>query len=471
MKTCRSVILSLLLILCLSVGFAGPACSAAAEEKRTWVSKEELAEHALKDFHGWNIWLNTSYGSGTWNGELAIHAEIMLYRIQSSQIEFKKLYVLVNPLKPGEEIPWQVSDWAPVPIKPGMEETLSHFTTEELYNYGSGVNFSSQALPLLAPELTEEDESLYQLKLYADTLIANIKSSSGLWRLKIAEWDGTGYSRITATPPQPDQFVFNRVHSVNSDIEFSYSDHMEGLMSRSDEGAWHLTVINNGGEILSLHQDNVEDITLGYDGQSNDVFHYGSLPFSTDLNQLNLSQIPIYLSEILPLLDPSLCVCTAKDNTPIYSEPGGPLLSVCYARVPGTLISQEENWVHFRIGSEQEGLTVWSRTEDMAFGTETENVICSFPSYETFGADEPEIHSAVTFDGRIIRMDSYDHMPWLIGKTENGDWLVLLNGSEEGTVCTAAEETFQNIGPTWHQWDDEEEEDWDDEDWENEGVG
>lgn len=229
--------------------------------------------------------------------------------------------------------------------------------SHSLYDYGSRVNFSSQVLPMLAPELTEEDESLFQLMLYSDTLIASTKSSFGIWRLKIAEWDGTGYSRVAITPPQSEQLVFNRVHSGSTSVEFFYSNYMEGCISRSDDGAWHLTAMN-GEELILFNQDSVEDVSMGYDFQNNDVFHYGYLPFSTDLDRLDLPSIPPTLSQILPLLDRSLCVCTARDNTSVYAEPDGPLLAACYARVPGTLIKQEGEWVQFGIGSVQEGWTV-----------------------------------------------------------------------------------------------------------------
>lgn len=282
-------------------------------------------------------------------------------------------------------------------------------------------------------------------------LIAVTETASGTYRLKIAEWDGTQYTHTTASPPQA-LLQFNQIHSWNEDIEIYYADEMEGYITRSDDGIWRLLGINNGSEIIWLGEDSIKETAALISDQNNDAILYGRPTFATTLSVLDLSSIPSCMQEMAAALDTSLCVCTAQDDVPIYAAPEGEELARCYARVPGTLLSRDEEWVQFRIGSVQSGLTVWAKAADLAFGADTDKTLCSFPSYEPFYSDEEEIHKvAAVADGRVLRLDSSEHAPWLIGKTADGSWLILLNFAEEGVVCTAAADTLRGIGPTQHE--------------------
>ncbi len=157
MKTLRKSITAMLTLICLAVCGASFAESAS----QRYVSKKYLAADAIEAFPGWTLWQNSTYGSGLWNDELAIHGEIVLYRISSDRIEFCRLETLLNPLREGNPIPWEITRWAPVSIVPGKADVVAALSAAELFCYGSGTSFSVLALPLLAPVLTDDGETLY----------------------------------------------------------------------------------------------------------------------------------------------------------------------------------------------------------------------------------------------------------------------------------------------------------------------
>ena len=156
-------------------------------------------------------------------------------------------------------------------------------------------------------------------------------------------------------------------------------------------------------------------------------------------------------------MDYSQAVCTTHDETPIYAKPDGEILALCYTRVPGILLSQTDAWFEMQLGSKEHGLTVWAKKEDFAFGRQTDAVPCTFPSFDV--TDGPAV--ATKLDGNVVQFDRYEDAPWLIGKTPEGKWLIMLNGegAKKGMICTADEQTFENVRPTEHdEWYNEE--DW-----------
>lgn len=180
--------------------------------------------------------------------------------------------------------------------------------------------------------------------------------------------------------------------------------------------------------------------------------------FETELERLDLTHMPIELRDMVADLDTTRTVCTAHEDTPIYAQPEGEQIALCYARVPGTILAQENGWTKIQLGHAKQGMTAWARDEDLAFGAETEGIRCTFPSFDSFYRDEDEPKFAEKMDGRSIQLDCSEHTPWLIGKRADGRWLVMLNGEgEEGNaVCVAEECVFDHVRPTERdEWEDE----------------
>ena len=233
-----------------------------------------------------------------------------------------------------------------------------------------------------------------------------------------------------------------------------------------------MSTVNTGWEVIGIERDRIIDCTyFGNWCQHNDSIHYGRPTFETDIQNLRLTEIPSDLQGMLDTLDRSRTACTAHDDTPLYTEPDGEVIATCFTRVAGVIVSRTDAWIEMQIGHEAWGLRAWARAEDLAFSEETEAVRCTFPSYDEFDMDEDEPVEGKTPDGSVIRLDSYRHNPWLIGRTTDGGWLVLLNGEddENGMVCTVSGQAFRNVRPTDREaWD--EEETWDEDTWDEDDT-
>lgn len=375
----------------------------------------------------------------------------------------KAMTVLTNPLREGDEIPWETEDYVFVEIVPGAAEQLKQMALDgKAFDYGAGPGFAGEALPLLMPSLTEENETLVQLMACTEDLIATTETADGRYQLKIVEWDGTEYTRTVASLPQDDFSFFNEIHSWNSDIEISYDNEeyiMEGYIHRAENGVWQIAAVNNGSEILCIHEHQIFDSAWGGGCQCNDSVYYGTPMFNTELTTFDLSALPVDMAEMLEQLDTSKSVCTAHDDTALYTEPDGEIFALCYTRVPGLIVSETDGWVEMQLGSSRGRVNVWVRAEDLAYGIEMEDIICTFPSYDEFLGEEDALYALKALDGSIIMTDGYVGDIWLVGKLPDGRWLVLLYGEGDSIVCTASEDAFTQIRPTEHwcekYWDDE----------------
>ena len=91
----------------------------------------------------------------------------------------------------------------------------------------------------------------------------------------------------------------------------------------------------------------------------------------------------------------------------------------------------------------EHGLTACFRLDDLVFGKEIENVVCSFPSYA--GIENENEYLARALPALKVPLDEYDNDIWLIGQAPDGRWLVEIN---EQQVLFAPQDAFTGIGPT-----------------------
>lgn len=178
-----------------------------------------------RNYPDWSVRVSTRYGSGRYEGEIAQYAEVSLYRITDEAIELLELTALVNPIREGDDVPWSVHALIPVEIVPGAADTLRAMTAEEIFDYGVGAAFTDAARNLLVPSLRAADETVTQLMSCSRFLFCITENSAEKYILRIAQWDGVGYTNVTATLPQP-HLSFNTSHS--------YNDLMELWVNRDD---------------------------------------------------------------------------------------------------------------------------------------------------------------------------------------------------------------------------------------------
>lgn len=408
-----------------------------------------------RNYPDWSVRVSTRYGSGRYEGEMAQYTEVSLYRITDEAIELLELTALVNPIREGDDVPWSVHALIPVEIVPGAADTLRAMTAKEIFDYGVGAAFTEAARNLLVPSLRAADETVTQLMSCSRFLFCIAENSAGKDILRIAQWDSSGYTNVTATLPQP-QLSFNTSHS--------YNDHMELWVSADDwvyprydaEVGWHINHFFINDSNLVVFQNRIIEGEIEEWYQDNNSEHYGRLTLPHSLTEVDFATFPQTLDEVLSHMDYTGVACTAHDDTPLYAAPDGGVLAYCYTRVPMVVISESGDWREVQLGGDADGLRCWVRAADLAFGADTENVVCTFPTHE----EVDRAQEAVSFSGKALPL-AKGCAWWMIGTMADGDYLMMFADNEEIFVGTAPASAFSGIGQT------EDDDDWDDEGWDD----
>lgn len=408
-----------------------------------------------RNYPDWSVRVSTRYGSGRYEGEMAQYTEVSLYRITDEAIELLELTALVNPIREGDDVPWSVHALIPVEIVPGAADTLRAMTAKEIFDYGVGAAFTEAARNLLVPSLRTADETVTQLMSCSRFLFCITENSAGQSILRLAQWDGSGYTNVTATLPQP-LLSFNTSHS--------YNDHMELWVNADDwvypcydaEVGWHINHFFINDTNLVVFQNRIIEGEIEEWYQDNNSEHYGRLTLPHSLTEVDFATFPQTLDEVLSHMDYTGVACTAHDDTPLYAAPDGGVLAYCYTRVPMVVISESGDWREVQLGGDADGLRCWVRAADLAFGADTENVVCTFPTHE----EVDRAQEAVSFSGKALPL-AKGCAWWMIGTMADGDYLMMFADNEEIFVGTALPSAFSGIGQT------EDDDDWDDEGWDD----
>jgi len=206
-------------------------------------SMEALVAEALAANPGWTLWRQSSYGSGKWQGETANHAEVWVMRIDEDALHVRYLSVVTNPLSEGDPIPWEVTDYAPVPLAAEASARLAAMPPMEIFTYGTYAALSEAALPGCAMAFLGEGEQLTTLvAMKNETLVGIANDDQANSRLFVGIWDGTVYHTMT-TPKQGQYIYLNKIHSTWDHLEV-YSQVASLSISVEDDGAWRLKRIS-----------------------------------------------------------------------------------------------------------------------------------------------------------------------------------------------------------------------------------
>lgn len=408
-----------------------------------------------RNYPDWSVRISTRYGSGRYEGEMAQYAEVSLYRITDEAIELLELTALVNPIREGDDVPWSVHALIPVEIVPGASDTLRAMTAKEIFDYGVGAAFTDAARNLLVPSLRAADETVTQLMSCSRFLFCITENSAEKYILRIAQWDGVGYTNVTATLPQP-HLSFNTSHSYNDLMEL-WVNRDDWVYPRYDaEVGWHINHFFINDSNLVVFQNRIIEGEIEEWYQDNNSEHYGRFILPHSLTEVDFATFPQTLDEVLSHMDYTGVACTAHDGTPLYATPDGDVLAYCYTRVPMVVISESGDWCEVQLGSDVDGLRCWVRAADLAFGADTENVVCTFPTHE----EVDRAQEAVSFSGKALPL-AKGCAWWMIGTMADGDYLMMFADNEEIFVGTAPASAFSGIGQT------EDDGDWDDEGWDD----
>lgn len=408
-----------------------------------------------RNYPDWSVRVSTRYGSGRYEGEMAQYAEVSLYRITDEAIELLELTALVNPIREGDDVPWSVHALIPVEIVPGAADTLRAMTAKEIFDYGVGAAFTDAARNLLVPSLRAADETVTQLMSCSRFLFCITENSAGQSILRLAQWDGSGYTNVTATLPQP-HLSFNTSHSYDGEMELWLSEDAVVYPRYDAEVGWHINHFFINDTNLVVFQNRIIEGEIEEWYQDNNSEHYGRFTLPHSLTDVDFATFPQTLDEVLSHMDYTGVACTAHDDTPLYAAPDGGVLAYCYTRVPMVVISESGDWREVQLGGDADGLRCWVRAADLAFGADTENVVCTFPTHE----EVDRAQEAVSFSGKALPL-AKGCAWWMIGTMADGDYLMMFADNEEIFVGTAPASAFSGIGQT------EDDDDWDDEGWDD----
>lgn len=351
-----------------------------------------------------------------------------------------ELSTLINPIREGDDVSWSVSALIPVEIVSGAADDLCAMTAEEIFYDGIGASFTNAARNLLVPSLRAADESVTQLLSCSKFLFCITENSAGKSILRIAEWDGSSYTNVVATRPQP-HLNFLPAHSYDGEMELWLSEDAVVYPRYDAEVGWHINHFFINDSNLVVFQNRIIEGEIEEWYQDNNSEHYGRFTLPHSLTEVDFATFPQTLDEVLAYMDYTGVACTAHDDTPLYAAPDGDVLAYCYTRVPMVVISESGDWREVQLGSDVDGLRCWVRVADLAFGADTENVVCTFPTHRAVD----RVQKAVSFSGKARALEDGTAW-WIIGVLPNGDYLMMYAGDEEMFVGTAPASAFSGIG-------------------------
>lgn len=407
--------------------------------------KSYFLEAAQQDYPDWQVWKVTYSGYGRYENEIAIHIFVNLYRFTNDCIELMELDAITNPIQEGDDVPWSVTTLIPVELAPGAADTLRAMDGKDIFTISNRAVFSDTVTDLLMPSQHTADETVVQLMSSSQFLYYVTKDSAEQYMLRIAKWDGSEYTTVVSTP-SPAKLSFNPAFSSDNTLELdaNLSPYLEVDCKFDADGVWRIHTLNNDAYFVTVY-DNYIIKTYWSNEQNNDDYHYGRLTLPLTLNEVDFAAFPRTFAEVLSSMDYTGVACTAHDDTPFYAAPDGGVLAYCYTRVPMVVISESGDWREVQLGGDADGLRCWVRAADLAFGADTENVVCTFPTHE----EVDRAQEAVSFSGKARALEDGTAW-WIIGVLPNGDYLMMYAGDEEMFVGTAPASAFSELGETEH---------------------
>lgn len=284
--------------------------------------KSYFLEAAQRDYPDWQIRRASYYISGRYEGESARYIEISIYRITDSAIELLELSTLINPIREGDDVSWSVSALIPVEIVSGAADDLCAMTAEEIFYDGIGASFTNAARNLLVPSLRAADESVTQLLSCSKFLFCITENSARKSILRIAEWDGSSYTNVVATRPQP-HLNFLPAHSYDGEMELWLSEDAVVYPRYDAEVGWHINHFFINDTYLVVFQNRIIEGEIEEWYQDNNSEHYGRFTLPHSLTDVDFATFPQTLDEVLAYMDYTGVACTAHDDTPLYAAPDG----------------------------------------------------------------------------------------------------------------------------------------------------
>ena len=421
------------------------------------VSEDELLAVAVAENPDWGIVDSGLHWSGQYQNQLACWFEAVMVRIEDCTLQRKTLSVLVNPLKQGEPVPWDVTVWAPITMTEEAADFLlemypEDWFTDELGYFLEPGMMPEDILPGCAQFLLEEGETWDVLFAYPQTLAGIVMNASGQKCVRIVQWNGTAYERAVSSRffETEHRFSINGYESYDDVVTIACGAY-DPRFELQDDGRWLFTgIADSDWPLYGVFDGYVTDASFGGCYDSNDVFHYGVPTFELDLTKADILAIPDFIRNVVPLLDSSAFACVRTDHTPMLDSPGGEPVAACFARLTGRILQRENGYVYLQIGKEKTGLTGWFAENDLAFGADIEDVRCGFPAHSKEDCRSGYLRGVLRGTEQLTPEDVL--LPvWLVGRLPDGGWLVQVSNDY---IFTAPEDAFREIDSARAIWAD-----------------
>ena len=418
-----------LMQVCLMILCMVPFYFATADEI-SWEKSKEMVLAAVEDaYPGWTVCGSSVYGSGSYHDEMAVYVDVLLFRVENHTLCWLKLSELVNPLWEGGSVEWHENHLAPVSLSEQAAVDPDEMIPQLQYPEQTGTPWLSHSSGC-AEFMLREGERWEELGAMSHELVGVAVDAAGRKGLRVASWDGTSFGAVIASPMAETDFELDTFHSGDGGLILWVGDY-EAYISRGSDGIWRWTGVNNGYAVYSFCENCLLDEYPWWE-DSNDNRHYGSLSLGRTLEELQIDRMVFRGPQLVEFLDAKGWACVRDNETPMFSAPDGEIIALCYSRLAGRILSEENGWVCLQIGSEGHGLKAWFRRDQLAFGAEIERIHCGFPVYEAETVDGYAWRPKLTaFVNRVLdqpfgplEVDEGFGSVWIIGHSPDGRWLM-----------------------------------------------
>ena len=326
----------------------------------------------------------------------------------------------------------------PVPVDEGYIERfgLATFDSRSVKVYSGEV----RAEPGLCAGLLEEGETLAQLAVQSDCLLMLVDGADGTRRLRIA--DAGGGAQRTGHVPQ--NAAMDTFHMGDGQL-FLGTDGDLFCFARTQDQGWYLSCVQ-GQDTFRISPLGIRDLEAPAAIMTNNAMRYGTHPWSLEITQLDLMQLPASWAEAMAQLDTSGYALVSNPNPAdrlhlrTKPEKSAASLGKFYNRTPVWVLSVEGEWAHVYVGGVR-GLEGYMMTKYLAMGGENPQVKCAFETlFIAEGVERvPLLDAPDRRNGRVV-CDLTAGQDYEIVGVAGEDWLVIMTW--DGTVGYALRELF-----------------------------
>ena len=326
----------------------------------------------------------------------------------------------------------------PVPVDASYIERfgLAAFDSRSVNVYSGEV----RAEPGLCAGLLEEGETLVQLAVQSDCLLMLVDCADGTRRLRIADAGGG----LRQTGPVPQNMVMDTFHMGDGQL-FLGTDGDLFCFARTQDQGWYLSCVQ-GQDTFRISPLGIRDLGAPVAIMTNDDMRYGTHPWSLEITQLDLMQLPASWAEAMAQLDTSGYALVSNPNPAdrlhlrTKPEKSAASLGKFYNRTPVWVLSVEGEWAHVYVGGVR-GLEGYMMAKYLAMGGENPQVKCAFETlFIAEGVERvPLLDAPDRRNGRVV-CDLTAGQDYEIVGVAGEDWLVIMTW--DGTVGYALRELF-----------------------------